>query len=40
MTAAIQIVLANRLIALADFADLPRNEIIFPRPLGISMRMH
>jgi hypothetical protein len=40
MTDAIQIVLANSLIALADFAGLPCGEIIFSVPLGISMRMH
>jgi hypothetical protein len=40
MMPAIQIVLANSLIALADFADLPRIGIIFQLSLGISMRMH
>jgi hypothetical protein len=40
MTAAIQIVLAYFTIALADSAGLPCGEIIFPVPLGISMRMH
>jgi hypothetical protein len=40
MTLAIQIALANTLIALAEFARLPRIGIIFWLPLGISMRMH
>jgi hypothetical protein len=40
MTIAIQIVLANALIALANFAGLPCG-VEFSRPaLGISMRMH
>jgi hypothetical protein len=40
MTAAIQIVLADPLIALADFAGLPCDEKFSCGALGISMRMH
>jgi hypothetical protein len=40
MTVRIQIVLADPLIALADFAGLPCDEKISSAALGISMRMH
>ena len=40
MTTAIQIVLANPLIALADFARLPCGVKLISGALGISMRMH
>jgi hypothetical protein len=40
MTAAMQIVLADPLIALAEFAGLPCGERFSHAALGISMRMH